>query len=71
MYIKKKKSDFVIERAEITRRIDKREQRKADIKRFIETKVNAKSNSGIDESIVDKAFVIAIQNHLVAEAIKK
>lgn len=64
------RSYLILENAEITRRIEERERRREDIKRFVEAKAQAKSNSGTDESIVDEAFVIAIQNHLNDEVIK-
>lgn len=65
------RSYLILEKSKIARQIEEREQRREDIKRFVETKAKAKSNSGMDESIVNEAFVIAIQNHLNDEVIKR
>lgn len=59
--------DLILEKTKQLKHIELQNQVKNEIKQFFETKEKVKLHTGIDESLVDKTFVIAVQKHLNEE----
>lgn len=62
---------FIIEKIEHIKYKQLQEQRKNEIKLFIETKPKNILNKETDELLVDTTLVIAVQKHLNDEIVKK